>query len=134
MAIEDFAEFSPKIHPSAFIAASADVIGRVTLHENTSIWYQATLRGDINDIVIGPNSNIQDNAVVHLADDYVVLMENYGCHPFVDDIRMLHEGSQIPWEQVHFHVASFEGQHGAARAARSTEMPPADLPVNLDYS
>ena len=70
MAIEDFAEFSPKIHPSAFIAASADVIGRVTLHENTSIWYQATLRGDINDIVIGPNSNIQDNAVVHLADDY----------------------------------------------------------------
>jgi carbonic anhydrase/acetyltransferase-like protein (isoleucine patch superfamily) len=70
MAIENFAEFSPKIHPSAFIAASADVIGRVTLHEETSIWYQATLRGDINEIVIGPRSNIQDNAVIHLADDY----------------------------------------------------------------
>jgi carbonic anhydrase/acetyltransferase-like protein (isoleucine patch superfamily) len=70
MAIEDFAGFSPHIHPSAFIAASADVIGRVTLNENTSIWYNATLRGDINEIVIGANSNIQDNAVVHLADDY----------------------------------------------------------------
>lgn len=73
MAIENFATFSPQIHPSAFIAASADVIGRVTLHENTSIWYHATLRGDIHEIVIGPNSNIQDNAVIHLAD-------NYGCY------------------------------------------------------
>lgn len=70
MAIENFNGISPTIHESAFIAASADVIGRVTLHEETSIWHHATLRGDINDIVIGPKSNIQDNAVVHLADDY----------------------------------------------------------------
>lgn len=70
MAIENITGFSPQIHPSAFIAASADVIGRVTLHEETSIWYQATLRGDINEIVVGPRSNIQDNAVIHLADDY----------------------------------------------------------------
>lgn len=73
MAIENFAEFSPVIHESAFVAASADVIGRVTLHENSSVFYNATLRGDINEIVIGANSNIQDNAVVHLAD-------NYGCY------------------------------------------------------
>jgi carbonic anhydrase/acetyltransferase-like protein (isoleucine patch superfamily) len=73
MAIENFAEFSPQIHPSAFVAASADVIGRVTLSEDSSVFYQATLRGDINDIVIGPRSNIQDNVVVHLAD-------NYGCY------------------------------------------------------
>jgi len=73
MAIENFAEYCPIIHESAFIAASADVIGRVTLHEETSIWYHATLRGDINEIVIGPHSNIQDNAVIHLAD-------NYGCY------------------------------------------------------
>ena len=70
MAIENFAGFSPNIHPSAFIAASADVIGRVTLHEETSIWYHATLRGDIHEIIIGPHSNIQDNAVIHLADDF----------------------------------------------------------------
>jgi carbonic anhydrase/acetyltransferase-like protein (isoleucine patch superfamily) len=70
MAIETFADYSPTIHPSAFIAASADVIGRVTIHEECSIWYQATLRGDINEIVVGPRSNIQDNAVIHLADDF----------------------------------------------------------------
>ena len=70
MAIENFAEFKPQIHPSAFVAGSADVIGRVTLEEESSVFYNATLRGDINEIVIGPRSNIQDNAVVHLADDY----------------------------------------------------------------
>ncbi|GAA5484152.1 gamma carbonic anhydrase family protein [Haloferula sargassicola] len=70
MAIETYESHAPEIHPSAFIAASADVIGRVTLHDQSSVWYQATLRGDINEIVIGPRSNIQDNAVVHLADDY----------------------------------------------------------------
>jgi gamma-carbonic anhydrase len=70
MAIETFAGISPTIHASAFIAASADVIGRVTVHEESSVWYQATLRGDIHEIVIGPRSNVQDNAVVHLADDY----------------------------------------------------------------
>ncbi|TAG10376.1 MAG: gamma carbonic anhydrase family protein [Verrucomicrobia bacterium] len=69
MAIETFGGISPIIHDSAFIAASADVIGRVTVHEEASIWYHATLRGDINEIVIGPRSNVQDNVVIHLADD-----------------------------------------------------------------
>lgn len=73
MAIERYESFSPSISPSAFIAASADIIGRVTLGDESSVWYQATLRGDINEITIGPRSNIQDNAVIHLADDY-------GCH------------------------------------------------------
>ncbi len=70
MAIETFDNRVPEIDPSAFVAASADIIGRVTVGEEASIWYNTTLRGDINDIVIGPRSNIQDNAVVHLADDY----------------------------------------------------------------
>lgn len=73
MAIESIGGISPKIHDSVFIAASADVIGRVTIHQEASVWYNATLRGDINDIVIGPRSNVQDNVVIHLADDY-------GCH------------------------------------------------------
>ena len=70
MAIETFDGISPDIHARAFIAGSADVIGRVKIEEDASIWYNVTLRGDINDIVIGPRSNVQDNAVVHLADDY----------------------------------------------------------------
>lgn len=59
----------PTIAPGVFIAPSADVIGDVTLGEDSSVWYQAVLRGDINRIVIGPRSNVQDGAVVHLADD-----------------------------------------------------------------
>lgn len=70
MAIEPYEEIWPTIPDSAFVAASADVIGRVTLGEESSIWYNATLRGDINEIVVGPRSNVQDNAVLHLADDY----------------------------------------------------------------
>ncbi|MEN8693570.1 MAG: gamma carbonic anhydrase family protein [Akkermansiaceae bacterium] len=70
MAIEPFLETWPTIHDSSFIAASADLIGRVTLNEESSVWYNATLRGDINEIVIGPRSNVQDNAVIHLADDF----------------------------------------------------------------
>lgn len=73
MAIERYENFTPSIHESAFIAASADVIGRVTIGEEASVWYNATLRGDINEITVGPRSNVQDNAVIHLADDY-------GCH------------------------------------------------------
>ena len=70
MAIEPFHEIWPKISDSAFVAASADLIGRVSLGAESSIWYNTTLRGDINEIVIGPRSNVQDNAVIHLADDF----------------------------------------------------------------
>jgi len=69
MAIERYEGFTPDIAPSAFVAASADVIGRVTLGEESSIWYHATVRGDINQVVIGPRSNIQDNVVVHLSEE-----------------------------------------------------------------
>lgn len=70
MAIESYGEHIPRIDDSAYIAASADIIGRVEIGENASVWYNTTLRGDINDIVVGPRSNVQDNTCVHLADDY----------------------------------------------------------------
>ena len=56
----------PTIHPTAWIAPNATVVGDVTLEEEASVWFGAVLRGDINRIVVGPRSNIQDNAVVHL--------------------------------------------------------------------
>jgi carbonic anhydrase/acetyltransferase-like protein (isoleucine patch superfamily) len=65
-----YLDAKPVIHPTAFVAPGADIIGDVTLEEESSVWYQAVLRGDINRIVIGPRSNVQDGAVVHLADDY----------------------------------------------------------------
>ena len=58
----------PTIHSSAWVVPGATVLGDVTL-EDTSVWYGAVLRGDINRIVIGPRSNVQDNAVVHLETD-----------------------------------------------------------------
>lgn len=70
MAIHAFLHHHPQIHDRCFIAPSADVIGRVTIHEQSSVWFNATLRGDINEIVIGPRSNVQDNAVIHLSDDF----------------------------------------------------------------
>lgn len=60
----------PVIHPTAFVAAGADLIGDITLADESSVWFQTVLRADINRIVIGPRSNVQDGAVVHLADDY----------------------------------------------------------------
>jgi carbonic anhydrase/acetyltransferase-like protein (isoleucine patch superfamily) len=62
----------PRIPPSCFIAGNATVLGDVTLGEECSVWYQAVLRGDINRISFGPRSNIQDGAIVHLADEYGV--------------------------------------------------------------
>src|SRR5213595_1444905 len=60
----------PTIHSSAWIVPGATVIGDVTLEEESSVWYGAVLRGDINRIIIGPRSNVQDNAVIHVDTNY----------------------------------------------------------------
>lgn len=64
--IDQRLKLGPRIHPTAWIVPGATVIGDVTLGEESSVWYGAVLRGDINRIIIGPRSNFQDNAVVHL--------------------------------------------------------------------
>lgn len=68
--IRQFLGTPPKVHPSAYVAPGATAIGDVTLSEESSVWFSAVVRADINRIVIGPRSNIQDGAVVHLADDF----------------------------------------------------------------
>lgn len=67
--IEPFDEVWPEIHDTAFVAASADLIGRVSIGEEASVWYNTTLRGDIHEVVVGPRSNVQDNAVLHVESD-----------------------------------------------------------------
>ena len=57
----------PKIADDVFIAAGAVVIGDVTIGQGTNIWYNCTLRGDVDFIRIGENTNIQDNSVIHVA-------------------------------------------------------------------
>ena len=77
MAREPYANFWPKVADTAFVAESADLIGDVTIGEHASIWYHTTLRADINKIVIGDYSNIQDNSCIHLADDFGCYVGKY---------------------------------------------------------
>lgn len=65
MAIYALGDISPRVHETAWVAPSAQIIGNVILAENSSIWFGAILRGDKEPISVGPNSNIQDNAVLH---------------------------------------------------------------------
>jgi carbonic anhydrase/acetyltransferase-like protein (isoleucine patch superfamily) len=60
----------PTIHSSAWVVPGATVIGDVILQEESSVWYGAVLRGDINRIIVGPRSNVQDNAVIHVDTNY----------------------------------------------------------------
>ncbi len=53
------------------------MIGDVTLGDYSSVWYNAVLRGDINRIVVGHHTNIQDNAVLHLADELPCIVGNF---------------------------------------------------------
>lgn len=74
---QTFLHKKPTIGKNVFIAKGAIVFGDVTLGDHSSIWYNAVLRGDINRIVVGHHTNIQDNSVVHLADDYPCIVGNH---------------------------------------------------------
>jgi carbonic anhydrase/acetyltransferase-like protein (isoleucine patch superfamily) len=75
--LDMFLRKPPKLGENVFIAKTATVIGDVTLGAHASVWYGAVLRGDINRIAVGHHSNVQDNAVLHLADDYPCLVGNW---------------------------------------------------------
>lgn len=57
---------TPRIHDSAFVAPGCRIIGDVEIGPDVSIWYNCVLRGDINRIVVGARTNIQDGSVVHV--------------------------------------------------------------------
>ncbi len=59
----------PTLHPSTFVAPGADVIGKVRLAKDTSVWFGCVLRGDVNRIEIGEATNIQDGSILHVDDD-----------------------------------------------------------------
>jgi carbonic anhydrase/acetyltransferase-like protein (isoleucine patch superfamily) len=56
----------PKIHETAFVAPSADIIGDVEIGHHSSIWFQVVIRGDVNTIRIGSRTNIQDHSMLHV--------------------------------------------------------------------
>jgi gamma-carbonic anhydrase len=62
-----FQEKNPRIDPSTFIVESASVIGDVVIGAESSIWFNAVIRGDVNYIRIGKRTNIQDGCVLHVS-------------------------------------------------------------------
>jgi carbonic anhydrase/acetyltransferase-like protein (isoleucine patch superfamily) len=64
--IYEFLNIEPQFDDSVFVAPSADLIGDVTLGRESSIWFNTTIRGDVNQIRIGGRTNIQDNTCIHV--------------------------------------------------------------------
>ena len=89
--IYDFEKNVPEVHPDAWVASNATIIGKVKLEKNSSIWFNAVLRGDIELITIGENSNIQDGSVLHTDPGYPLTL---GKGVTVGHLVMLH-GCQI---------------------------------------
>ena len=87
---ENVLESTPTIHENSFVAKGAQVMGNVIIKEDASVWYNAVLRGDINQIIIGERSNIQDGCILHLENELPCIVENdvtvghhvnlHGCH------------------------------------------------------
>ncbi len=68
----------PQIHSTCYIDDSAQIIGEVTLGENSSVWMNAVLRGDVNSITVGANSNVQDCGVLHgMLGKYAVVLGDW---------------------------------------------------------
>ncbi|MCB1279445.1 gamma carbonic anhydrase family protein [Prosthecobacter sp.] len=67
-------ESQPSVAGDVFIAPGAIVVGAVELHAESSVWYGSVLRGDINHIVVGAQSNVQDGSVLHVSDDFACVL------------------------------------------------------------
>ena len=68
--LDQFLRKQPSLGEGVYLASTAVVVGDVRIGDHSSVWYHAVLRGDINYIRVGAHTNIQDGAVVHLADEY----------------------------------------------------------------
>jgi len=77
MNLYSFKEHTPQIGTNCYIAPGSQVIGRVTLEENTNVWFNTVLRGDVNHIFIGRNTNVQDLSMLHVTDNNpLIIQEN----------------------------------------------------------
>ena len=67
--IYKFKDKTPDIEKAAFVAESADIIGEVTLGQDSTIWFNTVLRGDIAPVVVGKGTNIQEGSVLHVEEN-----------------------------------------------------------------
>src|SRR6266704_5121038 len=75
--LDTFLRRRPRLGQGVYIARGATVVGDVTLGDYSSVWYNSVMRGDINRLEVGHHTNIQDNAVLHVADEYPCLVGNH---------------------------------------------------------
>ncbi|MGD0223482.1 MAG: gamma carbonic anhydrase family protein [Terriglobia bacterium] len=123
---------TPRIAGSVYIAPSADVIGDVDLGENSSIWFQCVLRGDIEPIHIGANSNIQDGTVIHTmhgapatVGDWVTVGHRVVLHGYlVENHCLIGMGAVL---LNHAHVGEGSIVAAGAVVAENTVIPPRSL-------
>ena len=132
MAIESFDTVSPQLDRPAFVAASADLIGHVILAEDSSVWYNATLRADLAEIRIGRCSNVQDNSCLHVKHggacrlgDYVTIGHSVTLHACtVEDDCLIGMGAVVLDGAV-IGRGSIVGAH--ALVTKGTIVPPHSL-------
>ncbi|MBN2788710.1 MAG: gamma carbonic anhydrase family protein [Candidatus Delongbacteria bacterium] len=74
--IYEFKGVKPDIAEDVFVAPSADIIGRVKIAKGSSIWFNVTIRADVDDVIIGENVSIQDNCCLHQTEGYPLVIGN----------------------------------------------------------
>lgn len=87
MAIYQLGEFAPTIDPTAYITDSATLIGQVQVQARASVWFNVTIRGDNEPIVIGEGSNVQEGSVLHADPGFPLTL---GKHVTIGHMAMVH--------------------------------------------
>ncbi len=88
----------PKIHPSVFVADGAHIIGDVVIGKDSSVWFNAVIRGDVNFIRIGERTNIQDSSVLHVTHDRYPL--NIGSNVTVGHAAVVHAATVLDFSLI----------------------------------
>ena len=74
MQLFSYLNFKPLYNETNFMASGSKIIGRVFLKENVNIWFNSVLRGDVNEIHVGENTNIQDLCMLHVTEDHNLII------------------------------------------------------------
>lgn len=91
MMMKTYKDKQPQLHESCYVADNATIVGDVTLKKGSSVWFHSVIRGDKDKIVIGENSNIQDNCTLHIDAGYGI---DIGKHVTIGHNAIVH-GAKI---------------------------------------
>ena len=122
----------PRIHSCAFLARSAEIIGDVQIGEDASIWYQVVIRADIQRVVIGKGTNVQDGTIIHLSSstgvhvgDYVTIGHRAIVHAATIDDEVLIGMGAIVMDDTEVGKHSIIG--AGALVTKGQKIPPGSL-------